>query len=327
MDVGTPGTLRLFTFPLVGEIGWVLPFVLAGIILISWVVGVRRPLNMQQAALILWAGWLLPEAIYFTYSTGIMHAYYMIMMGAPLAALFAMSGWAAWRIQLRRKWLGLSLVSLLAAGTITFQAFTLQGKTFAAAWVVGVAAFLLILGFLVVGFKQSREWITRLGFSLILLSLLVTPGAWSVLTTFNTSPNGSLPSSGPSQDLHSIGASDDTFAPVLLDYLLESTDSEDYLLATVTANAAAPFILATGRAVFTFGGFGGMDQVVDTAGLAEMVSAGDLRFVLNKGSESRQEIRGWVVENCKPVILPGLPARLVPGARTQGAFPLFDCGG
>ena len=327
MDVGTPGTLRLFTFPLVGEIGWVLPFVLAGIILIAWVVGVKHPLNIQQAALILWAGWLIPEAIYFSYSTGIMHAYYMIMMGAPLAGLFAMTGWAAWQIQLRRKWLGLSLVSLLVAGTITFQAFTLQGKTSAAAWLVGVAAFLLILGFLLVGFKQSREWITRVGFSLVLLSLLVAPGAWSVLTTFNTSPNGSLPYSGPSQDLHSIGASDDTFAPVLLEYLLENTDPEDYLLATVAANTAAPFILATGRAVFTFGGFGGMDQVVDAAGLAEMVSAGDLRFVLNQGLESRQEIRGWLVENCKPAILPGLPARLGPGARTQSAFPLFDCGG
>jgi 4-amino-4-deoxy-L-arabinose transferase-like glycosyltransferase len=320
MDVGTPGSARLFTFPLVGEIGWILPFVLCGLFLIAATLGFKRPLTNQHAALILWAGWLLPEAVYFTYSTGIMHAYYMIMMGAPLAALFAMTGWAFWQMLQKRKELALGLLALLAAGTILFQAITLRGQTSAAPWVVGGAVLLLALGFLLLVVSRSQARLAAAGLSLVLVAVLVAPGLWSALTTFNPTPNAGLPYSGPAQE-DSLGQKNGTpMQSRLMDYLLENTDPDSYLLATVTANQAAPFILATGRPVFTFGGFGGMDQIVDAGGLAEMVAAGELRFVLNEGLEQRPEILAWLQQNCEAVDFSG---RIAP---QQQRLILFDCG-
>ncbi|MBI4732983.1 MAG: glycosyltransferase family 39 protein [Chloroflexi bacterium] len=324
MDVGTPGTVRLFTFPLVGEIGWILPFVLGGLIVIVAVLGFKRPPTDQHAALILWAGWLLPEAIYFTYSTGIMHAYYMIMMAAPLAALFAITGWAFWQLLQKRKWLALGLLTLLAAGTIIFQAVTLTGKTSAASWAVGGAAVSLGIGLLLAAVSRPQVRLAAAGLSLVLIAVLLAPGLWSALTTFNSTPNAGLPYSGPAQE-DSLGQKNGgQINEKLLTYLLENANPDGYLLATVTANQAAPFILATGRPVLTFGGFGGMDQVVDADGLAEMVAAGELRFVLNQGLEQRPEILAWLKQNCVPADIPGLPAG-GPG-QPEKQIILADCG-
>jgi 4-amino-4-deoxy-L-arabinose transferase-like glycosyltransferase len=324
MDVGTPGTARLFSFPLVGEIGWILPFVLGGLIVAVAAMGLKRPLTDQHAALILWAGWLIPEAGYFTYSTGIMHAYYMIMMGAPLAALFAITGWAFWQLLQKRKWLTLGLLALLAAGTILFQAVTMSGRTTAAGWATAGAFILLGLGLLLAAASRTRVRLAAVGLSLALSAVLVAPGLWSALTTFNSTPNSGLPYSGPAQENGLGQQRDDALPPVLLNYLLENTDPEGYLLATVTANQAAPFILATGRPVLTFGGFGGMDQIVDTEGLAEMVAAGELRFVLNAGLEQRPEILAWLKQNCVPADIPELPAG-GPG-QPEKQVVLADCG-
>lgn len=321
MDVGTPGTARLFTFPLVGEIGWILPFVLGGLLVIVAVLW-KQPFGEAHASLIFWAGWLLPEALYFTYSSGIMHAYYMIMMGAPLAALFAMTGWALWQLYQKRSWLALGLLALLAGGTILFQALTMSGRT-AAAWGTAAGAFLLLgVGLILAAAGRTRVRLAATGLSLGLIAILLAPGLWSLLTTLNPTPNMALPYSGPAQTGDVPGRGELTVNQPLLNYLLENYDAEKYLLATLNANQAAPFILATGLPVFTFGGFGGMDVIADADGLGRMVAAGELRFVLGQGLEQRQDIWNWLQQNCRVADAPGLNG-LGPG----GNALLFDCGG
>lgn len=326
MDVGTPGTLRLFTFPLVGEIGWILPFILIGIFILIAALW-KQPLGQKHAALLLWAGWLLPEALYFTYSTGIMHAYYMIMMGAPLAALFAMIGWALWQLFQKRKWLALGLLALLAGGTILFQAVTMSGRTSAAGGTTAGAFLLLGAGLLLAAAARTRRQLAAIGLSLALMAVLLAPGLWSLLTTLNPAPNVALPYSGPAQDTENhpvvqVRGGNDVFVnPLLLDFLLENYRGEKYLVATLNANQAAPFILTTGLPVFTFGGFGGMDVIVDADGLAEMVAAGELRFVLSQGLEQRQDVFLWLQQNCVRVDLPDSP----PGEAVNQML-LMDCG-
>ncbi len=330
MDVGTPGSLRLFTFPLVGEIGWILPFVLMGIFIVIAALW-KQPLGEKHAALLLWAGWLLPEALYFTYSTGIMHAYYMIMMGAPLAALFAMTGWALWQLFQKRKWPALGLLALLAGGTILFQAVTMNGRTSAAGWTTAGAFLLLGAGLLLAAAARTRVRLATVGLSLALIAVLLAPGLWSLLTTLNPAPNMALPYSGPAQETGGrpsvqVRRGNDVFVnPLLLDFLLENYRGEKYLVATLNANQAAPFILATGLPVFTFGGFGGMDIIVDADGLAEMVAAGELRFVLGQGLEQRQDVFLWLQQNCPVVQTPG--AAPVQQGQPPNQPGLFDCGG
>jgi hypothetical protein len=174
-------------------------------------------------------------------------------------------------------------------------------------------------GLLFIAVRSAPPRRVHAGLALMFIAVLLAPGLWSALTTFNTSPNNALPYSGPAQ-IKELGKSDEVSVPPhLLAYLLENTDPEGYLLATLTANQAAPFILLTGRPVFTFGGFGGMDQIVDAEGLAELVAAGELRFVLNQGLQQRPELLRYLQEHCTPVPFPR-------GGRPE-APGLFDCGG
>jgi 4-amino-4-deoxy-L-arabinose transferase-like glycosyltransferase len=200
----------------------------------------------------------------------------------------------------------------------------MSGRTTAAGWATAGAFILLGPGLLLAAASRTRVRLAAVGLSLALSAVLVAPGLWSALTTFNSTPNSGLPYSGPAQENGLGQQRDDALPPVLLNYLLENTDPEGYLLATVTANQAAPFILATGRPVLTFGGFGGMDQIVETEGLAEMVAAGELRFVLNAGLEQRPEILAWLKQNCVPADIPELPAG-GPG-QPEKQVVLADCG-
>jgi len=347
MDFGSAGTLRLFTEPLVGEASWLLPFVLGGLIILAFVLW-KRPFGDQHTSVILWAGWLLPEVIYFSYSQGLMHSYYLIMMGAPIAALAAVTGWAFWQLIRERALLGWGLLCLLVAGTLIFQVSVLWGTTNLAPWAIGAAIVLFGLGLCTLAASMLKVRLAPVAVSLMLAALLVAPATWSALTTFNSDSNGGLPAAGPAQqgqpgnfaNLRVGGGDARSNAPAvgvengpsqnLLDYLLANTEPGTYLLATDRANDAAPYILATGRPVLTFGGFLGQYNEVSVDQLATLVQAGQLRFVLGQGLQQYSEIAQWIEQSCTPVDVAGLsPTGSLPGgpANSGQNSTLYDCGG
>jgi 4-amino-4-deoxy-L-arabinose transferase-like glycosyltransferase len=348
MDFGSAGSLRLFTQPLVGEASWLLPFTLGGLIILVLALW-KHPFDEKHVSVILWAAWLLPEAIYFTYSTGLMHAYYLIMLGAPVAALTAMTAWAARQLIQKRALLGWSILFLLTAGTLAFQIIHLWGTTSVAPWAIGAAGSIFGLGVCFCALSLMKFRFTTLALGLLLATMLVAPSAWSVLTTFNSSPNGALPSAGPAGqgtpggmfgrgDGNGSGANrmlprsnfvDGNGNQSLLNYLLANTQPGTYLLATGRASDAATYILATGRPVLTFGGFLGQYDEVSVDQLASLVNSGQLRFVLGGELDQHQAIAQWVKQNCNVVDVSsfantGGAVSGAPGGPQQTAV-LYDC--
>jgi hypothetical protein len=106
-----------------------------------------------------------------------------------------------------------------------------------------------------------------------------------------------------------------------------TTDPDGYLLATYTARDVAPFVLRTGRAVFTFGGFIGRDAMVDLEGFVEVVETDQLRYVLGLPEQEPKTAR-WIRQHCWVVDVPGTTS---PGASSNRRPPgiqnqvLFDC--
>jgi 4-amino-4-deoxy-L-arabinose transferase-like glycosyltransferase len=304
-EVGEPGLGRLLNQPLATEAGWLLPLALLGLPLAVLTLGWRWPLSQRHLGLVLWAGWLLPELAYFSLTSGLFHAYYLVMLGPPLAALAGVTAWALGRQLVRRRWL-----ALLAGVTIAFQADLLAGRSgydldaTLVACVVLAAVLLLGIG-LALATRYARA--CRIGLVLVLLATLLAPLAWSTLTAFNTNANAWLPKSGPDDGSVHRPTSLAAEEKIILNYLLAHTGSEKYLVATLTAPDAAPFILATGRPVLTFGGFSGSDDVVNVPRLEEMVSAGQLRFVLG-GNLARQkpDVAAWLDDHCQVTEVPGL---------------------
>jgi 4-amino-4-deoxy-L-arabinose transferase-like glycosyltransferase len=327
-EVGEPGVFRLITEPLVGEAGWLLPLALLGIPLVLAMLKWQSPLSNRHLALVLWAGWLLPSLAYFSFTSGLFHAYYLIMLGAPLAALLGATAWALRELCLQRRWLGLALVAVTTGATLALQVITVQAHPAYVGWVTAGSLVLWLSGLTLLAAHRQPSGRT-VALALVIVALTMAPLLWSTLTALNPNPDVALPRSGPnSEPTPRTGASgmQSTDQEAILEHLLANTEPDSYLVATLTATDAAAYILATGRPVLTFGGFRGSDDVVDEEKLEEMVADGELRFVLGRGLErEKPKIAAWLEENCSTAAIhglnsPGLGSRGAPGSST-----LYDC--
>lgn len=335
-ETGSAGVLRLFQEPLVTEASWLLLFVVIGLPVALVILGWAWPLGGKHLSMLLWAGWLLPVMAYFSFTTGLFHRYYLIMLGPPLAALVGITFWALathWQQNHAPAWI---VTALLTGLTIIFELYTMRAYPEYAA---GVAIFTILFWLAGMGILILKPLakIRKVGLGLVLAALLVAPLTWSALTVWNTKPNVALPTAG-------TGASDNTRAShmtpneelldangqAVLAYTLANTAPDSYLLATNNARGAAPFILETGRPVLTFGGFSGGDNVVDLGGLQAMLESGELRFILGL-PQGKPEISQWMVNNCAVVDAQTLKVsetfRVSPnGPRDQQPEALYDCG-
>jgi 4-amino-4-deoxy-L-arabinose transferase-like glycosyltransferase len=323
--VGEPGWLRLLTEPLVGEAGWLLPVALLGIPLALAVLGRPWPPRTRHLALVLWGGWLLPALLYFSLNAGLWHAYYLIMLGPPLAALVGIAGWALWRLARTRPGAALAACAAIAGVTLGVQIGALRDGAAYLAGVLAVAVPLLAGGLVLLAraARTPHRVLPRAGLSLTLLALLVGPALWSALTTLNKDPPVALPRAGPGAGQSSPGG--EALAPAqeaLLAYLLARTEPDAYLVAALSSHEVSGYILATGRPALALGGFNGADEVVTADELAAMVARGELRYVLGGPELARVKpaIGRWLEASCAPVEAPD-PRAAGPGTRPV----LYDC--
>jgi 4-amino-4-deoxy-L-arabinose transferase-like glycosyltransferase len=320
-----PGVLRLFTMPLADQASWLLPIALLGILLIV-ALRIRKWAGRDQLlGVLLWGGWLLPMLAYFSFTTGLFHSYYLIMLGPGIAALVGAAAWGVAQVFQHRRWIGFGLAVLFAAVTLAFEAVLIANFNNYAIWLIPVSVGLAVAG---LGFLawNCRPWMAKLAVGLLFAGLLLAPLTWCIETATSTA-NSMLPNAGPSE-AQFVGPMSDLQSNVnekLVQYLLANTDPATYLVATTSAMEASPFVLATDRPVLTFGGFTGSDNVVDAAKLAQLVSEGKLRFVLadDRLNSSKSDILTWVKANCSLVDLStGVSS---PGGMQQ-VNNLYDCG-
>jgi 4-amino-4-deoxy-L-arabinose transferase-like glycosyltransferase len=327
-ETGEPGVLRLFEVPLVDEASWLLPFALFGILLVLAFLGWQWPLSNPHLGLLLWTGWLLPAVFYFSFTTGLFHAYYLIMLGPALAGLTAAVVWALGKVHIQNKWLGWLLTLAMTGLTLAFQFITARNyPEYTLLLTLPALAIFIIAGILLLAMKHP-DW-TKFSLALMVISMLAAPFMWSVLTVLKTQPDVGLPNPGPaSADNRQVHVQPGILSPeqeIITQFLLNHTDPDSYLLATSNANQAAPYILATLRPVLTFGGFKGSDDVIDLDGVVEMVSNGELRYILGVPNE-KPEIAQWMKENCPPVDIPGLRTNQANLNRdNRNPTILFDC--
>jgi len=328
-DSPRSGDLRLFAQPLVEEASWLLPLALLGIVLAALVLGWAWPLSQKHLALLLWAAWLLPEVAYFSFSAGLFHRYYLIMLGPPLAALAGITLWAVAQLARRRRWLALGALVALIAVTLGLQAGV--ANDYAQLWwlmPVAAAIALVGLGLLAVG---STPALRKAALGLVLAGLLTAPFYWSVQAATTYHPNVALPTASLADNQATtfmtpnkvdMTANDGA----ILNYLLAHTAPDSYLLATLNARGAAPYILATGRPVLTFGGFSGGDNIVSAADLAQMVADGQVRYVLGL-PQQKPDLAQWISANCSAVGIKTSKVsetfEVLPGPQSE---VLYDCG-
>jgi 4-amino-4-deoxy-L-arabinose transferase-like glycosyltransferase len=226
---GQPGPLRLLNEQMAGQIGWLLPLAIVGLLAASWQNRPQLPidqqnqglslwrrwrsrlvfsfknlpqlsLDRQQGALALWGMWMLTMVIFFSIA-GQFHRYYMVMLAPAVAALVGAGVVAFWRDYRRQGWRGW-LLPLTLLGMAALQAYIILAyydedwSYWLTAVVVGLC--LVVVVGLVVLRLRPRLKLSAYSASVVaagMLALLVAPTIWAAYTMWQG--GGRMAAAGP----------------------------------------------------------------------------------------------------------------------------------
>ncbi|WP_026886503.1 glycosyltransferase family 39 protein [Clostridium beijerinckii] len=321
------GITRLFSKnSLSDQIVWFLPLALLGFVAGAIKEKLRLKLdNKRKISLALWIIWLVPEFIYFSYTTGLFHPYYLTMMAPPAAALAGIGIVIMWKLYNEKKWASWLLpITLIIEGFVNMMMLSYFSNNLSDSVrkIILIALLLCFLTSLILAILNLLSFIRRkndtnlsdnkdihlkkilLGISMV--SILTVPfiGSSSAITH---SVNSTIPTAGlellsnSERGGASFGKerSDNGKNSKLLDFLKSNITTEKYSLVVPSSQSADSIIIQTGEPVMALGGFSGSDKILSLDEFKEMVKNGEVRYVLTggMGRGGSSEILNWVAEN------------------------------
>jgi hypothetical protein len=195
---GPTGITRLFGSEMGTQISWLLPAALVFVCALLWWFRRLPRTDGRRAGVLIWGSWLVVTGLVFSFAEGIIHPYYLVVLGPAIGALVGIG--AVWSWQHRA-----SVFARLSGGAALVAtvvwANELLGRTpdwypwlrttILIAGVVGAAAFALPRRFAIHG----RVPAAALGAALVVVAV-AAPTAYS-LQTAATAHSGAIPSAGP----------------------------------------------------------------------------------------------------------------------------------
>jgi len=209
---GSSGLGRLFAADMGGQISWLLPAALIGIIALLWLGWHARRLrnapaeagqspNADLASVLIWGGWLLITGLVFSFMAGIIHPYYTIALAPAIGALVGISAVRLWdaskAVAAARYW--------LAAGAAVTAVWSFLLLDRSPAWLPALRYAILVAGLAVavviavaprLGELAGTPARRRALAGIAAVAVLAGPFAYT-LDTIRTSHTGALPSAGP----------------------------------------------------------------------------------------------------------------------------------
>lgn len=345
---GTMGPLHLFTQPLAGQNGWLLPLAIFGMIALAWQGRPRPQRDRKFQSLVLWGMWLLTMGIFFSVA-GFIHEYYLTVMAPAIAALCGIGLVTMWQDYRRRDWRGW-LLPLALIATAAEQVYILTSYPTWGRWMIPLIIVLCVLAVgVLLGARLGSRFTSEAkairfllpALAIGVVALMLSPTLWAAIPILQGT-EGDIPLAGPMQGGDfSIGGRA-TVDPRLLRYLEENQGKTPVLVAT--DGMADGIILATNKPVIPLAGFS--SYPLTTTELASLVAKGTVRFfllnqmqnqipegvqvkVIGSGPGNDQPITTWVKQHCKAVP-PSLWQSSSTGAGTGasdqgGANQLYDC--
>lgn len=338
---GPQGVFRLLDTQLGGQIGWLIPLAVIGL-LAAWGCPRLRNITDRQRALLLFGSWAVTEIVFFSVA-GFYHRYYLSTLSPAIAALTGAGLVALWNTF--RNGGGKSVLLPLALIVTAASQYRLLadyptwkdrlGPLLIAGAAVSLAGFLAYsLLTRKSGFASSRSGAALRAVVLAaVLTLFAAPAAWSYTTTTRpgsgTSPVGGPPpgASFGNRSFGGFGGGGSSFGSgtsgsagsPLIPYLEANQGSAAYLLGVTNSQAADQIIIATGKPVMAMGGFSGSDPILTVDALKAMIANGEIRFFTTSGRGSFGRGGGaastsaaggqrntgsvvqWITTNCKIV--------------------------
>ncbi len=302
------------------QISWFLPLAILGFAAAAIKEKLNNPFdNKRKLSLILWFTWLLPEFIYFSFTKGLFHPYYLTMLSAPIAALTGIGIVSMWQLYKEGGWKSWILpVSLIVDGLAQMLLLSYYYSTSNVAKIIMIILSALcfissVILIIVNLMKNQNIKLKKILVSTALVGLLVAPTVCSSTAIFYQ-VSGTFPAAGLSlMSKKEMGGSNmggamngsNSSNVKLTEFLKSHKTNEKYILVTSSTNGyASDIIINTGESVMALGGFFGTDKVITLDQFKQLVSKGEIRYVMvggMGGGNSSSDIMTWVKENGKVV--------------------------
>jgi 4-amino-4-deoxy-L-arabinose transferase-like glycosyltransferase len=318
-ETGTAGLFRLFNRQIGGQISWLLPLALIGILIGLYQARKGELPARSRTAILFWSCWLIPEMTFFSMAHEF-RLYYLVMMAPAIAALAGISysiltHWFT-NENKRRYILLLALVI-----TIGSQAWIIAQYTEWRYWMLSLVIGVGLLAVFMLGLlaRSSRKCLSKYNQFVVwacVISLFIAPFAWSLTPVLYGAGNPSSPFAGPDLNPQSKQVNTPGVMPNLSGrmmgvdtsklgaFLMTHKSGEKYIVAVPNAHIAAPIILDTGEPVITYGGFSGSEKILNAEELEQFVESGQVRYILAgiaTASSQQPEIDSWVLSHGVPV--------------------------
>ena len=201
---GAAGALRLFNSIVGGQIAWLLPLAVVGLMLGLWSYRRAPRTDLRRSAYLLWGGWAFVSWAVFSFSEGLFHPYYTTALAPAVAVLAAgalVAMWdrsrdsVAWSVALVAGLIGTAALAAVlldrAGGFVPFLAPVVMAMAVLATCALLLARFTPILGS-----TSIRNKVAVAAAVGGLVALLAGPTAYSIATV-GKKLSGGNPLAGP----------------------------------------------------------------------------------------------------------------------------------
>lgn len=311
--------IRLFSKnSLSDQISWFLPLAVFGFLAAALKEKLKNPFdNEKKLALVFWVMWLLPEFVYFSFTKGLFHPYYLTMLAPPIAALTGIGLISMWQFYKEKEsgWKSYLLpIALIADGLVQILILSYYYDSTNVAkilsLIVAILCFISSIMLIVMNTKDkeiipkiSNEKLKKILISIALISIFAAPAFYSSTAIFYKM-QGNFPSAGLSliSSKQVNIPSKDNSTDKLIKFLQANRKNEKYLVAVPSAtDYASSIIIETGEPVMALGGFSGTDNIITLNEFKKLVSEGAIRYAIisGDGRGANSEIINWIKENGK----------------------------
>jgi 4-amino-4-deoxy-L-arabinose transferase-like glycosyltransferase len=288
------------------EISWLLPLAVFVIMFGVYLMVRRRLSRGEQAALVLWGGWLVVTALVFSHMSGVVHPYYTVALAPAVGALVGLGGVWAWRH--RAGWDGRialsAMIALAAAGSLVLLDRADLGPRWLH-WAAALVALAAALGVLLAG---AMGWQHTLA-SAVAAGLVASSAGTTAyaIATVATPHHGSIPSAVRAAGADGMGgAPGGDHANTALAELLARTSTK-WSAATTGSQSASSLEIASGTSVMAIGGWSG-DPAPTLPQFIDYVHSRQISYYVEgghggrggvgaPGSSSAQQIANWIAHN------------------------------
>jgi 4-amino-4-deoxy-L-arabinose transferase-like glycosyltransferase len=334
---GTPGPFRMFDHGFGGDVAWLIPAAVLGLVLVLYLTRHTPRTDVRRAQALLWGLWLVVTAGAFSLGRGIIHPYYSVALAPAVACLVApaVTTLLARRHERRARWtlavgfiVTLGCADLLVTqvgGGFALQAACVGLATLMAAGIVAAPALR----------RASRSMIATVAVVLCLGGPVA--GTISAASSPQTS---AIPAAGGiiKSKLDAVAARSnwiiESVKPSSSVVAILDGDARRYTWAAAATGSerAASYQLATGRPVMSVGGFNGTDPVPTLHAFQADVAAHRVHWFIGgwpglwQGGADAAAITAWVQRSFPVHVVDGvwLYDLSVPSA---GSAPMAGSGG